>query len=352
MLVNAGENVEVNESFAHMMDWPQDRIALVKDHLEQRLPAVQTVVKHDHAEAMAQLARQTRQWAREMGLQEQKLHQEQTHLQAEQVNLRAVQRLLTETLGAHHGGMVEAAYALADSWQHQFQTGAVGVIALDRNAQAMGTMVLCGNFGQRIETLIEIPEDARTFWMAQMDGPLVHAAEDQFDWLFCQLELSLDLSRMQWLTLSVNDEVVGVLFFEQNYPTDTQLFEYRYRELAQAGAVLLQWKRIIRQEGSLSEGLVEELSRPMIRSVLPTAESPTPMKEPVLEALGEMAAGFAHELNNPLSVVMGRSELLAQQAPDEEIRASLQLILENAADMASLVESLMGFAATSGRYSE
>src|SRR5690606_2253661 len=40
-----------------------------------------------------------------------------------------------------------------------------------------------------------------------------------------------------------------------------------------------------------------------------------------LARLGEMAAGAAHEMNNPLTIISGRSQLLAARAANERDRA-------------------------------
>lgn len=345
MLVkDVDRELETSASFAQLLDWPTDRIAQIREYLDEQMPAVQAVVMRDYTEASLRLARQVRQLARRIDRDEQALHQEHQELQAGHIVLQASHELLLET-SPHAAALVKSAQALTGGWQHQFQTGAVGVIVLRPEKQAMGTLVLQGDFGQHIETLLEIPEEARGLWSQAMEGPLLRPAEDCFDWLFCQLELSLDLTRMQWLPLGMGGDIKGVLFFEQNYPADTQRFEGRYRQLAQAGALLLSWHLAVHAERNLAEAVLQGLDRP--HSMAPAdsqAERPVDTIDTLYQVLGEMAAGFAHELNNPLSVIGGRAELLAQQVRDVDTQASLELIRDNVQDMSSLVESLMGFA--------
>jgi len=57
-----------------------------------------------------------------------------------------------------------------------------------------------------------------------------------------------------------------------------------------------------------------------------------------------MAAGAAHELNNPLAVVSGRAQLLAEAESDREKKRILEQIYENAREASAIIEDLMSFA--------
>ena len=64
-----------------------------------------------------------------------------------------------------------------------------------------------------------------------------------------------------------------------------------------------------------------------------------------LAAVGEMAAGVAHELNNPLTSIVGFTELALDELPDESIlRKDLELVLQEARRARSVVRSLLDFA--------
>ena len=64
-----------------------------------------------------------------------------------------------------------------------------------------------------------------------------------------------------------------------------------------------------------------------------------------LAAVGEMAAGVAHELNNPLTSIVGFTELALDELPDKsDLRQDLELVLKEALRARKVVKSLLDFA--------
>ncbi|GAB4456384.1 MAG: hypothetical protein Kow0070_06360 [Anaerolineales bacterium] len=64
-----------------------------------------------------------------------------------------------------------------------------------------------------------------------------------------------------------------------------------------------------------------------------------------LAAVGEMAAGIAHELNNPLTSVTGFAELVINDLPDDSpLRADLDLVIREARRARDVVRRLLDFA--------
>lgn len=62
-----------------------------------------------------------------------------------------------------------------------------------------------------------------------------------------------------------------------------------------------------------------------------------------LAAVGEMAAGAAHEINNPLAVVVGRAELMAESAQGPD-RQTWKTIADQAQRISDIVTEMMEFA--------
>jgi len=64
-----------------------------------------------------------------------------------------------------------------------------------------------------------------------------------------------------------------------------------------------------------------------------------------LAAVGEMAAGIAHELNNPLTTVSGFTELTLEEVPPgTRLHADLELVLREAHRATDVVRRLLDFA--------
>ena len=62
-----------------------------------------------------------------------------------------------------------------------------------------------------------------------------------------------------------------------------------------------------------------------------------------LAGLGQLAGGVAHELNNPLTVVMGYAELIKESGADEPIRRSAEVIHGESQRMRQIIDGLAHF---------
>jgi PAS domain S-box-containing protein len=72
------------------------------------------------------------------------------------------------------------------------------------------------------------------------------------------------------------------------------------------------------------------------------AEQRSAQKEK-LASMGQMMAGAAHELNNPLTAILGVSDLLRERAADDATRRQIDLILQQARRAAGIIQNLLAF---------
>src|SRR6202012_5584695 len=94
----------------------------------------------------------------------------------------------------------------------------------------------------------------------------------------------------------------------------------------------------IREEArALSEQLAEANRQ------LQTAQTEI-LRSRTMITVGEMAAGAAHEMNNPLAVISGRSQLLASQLSDPKFKTAAPLIHEQSNRLSGIITELMDFA--------
>jgi signal transduction histidine kinase len=90
-----------------------------------------------------------------------------------------------------------------------------------------------------------------------------------------------------------------------------------------------------------TENLIEELADANRRLHLTQEQL---LRSKSVAMVAEMAAGAAHELNNPLAVIAGRAQMLAVDEKDESRRQSLSTISQQAQRASEIVSELIAFA--------
>ena len=157
-------------------------------------------------------------------------------------------------------------------------------------------------------------------------------------WFFEKVCPVFDMSRTIGIPLIFNDRVVGALIWESEYGSD--YYSNQLREMsAMAGATAL---ALIQASSQNRLTLMCEQLSNNNRVIHETQKQLVASKK--LAAVGELAAGAAHEINNPLSIIVGRSEWLAASETDPERKDTLLKISEKGKIITNIITELMIFA--------
>ncbi len=235
-------------------------------------------------------------------------------------------------------GASDIAENFAARWQKFYQTGMVCLyLSPWRRSQRLEAVVV-ENLSQSRMICLNAPAQTSVIPKTIANNFAILNAHDHIDWLFEQLDVDFDVNRTKLMPLLSGRKAVGAIAFELNYPGDVELFEEKFRTSASIAGVVLGMALAQQRQQHFAERFALLISQP---KDTPTRAAPA---ENSLNALAEMAAGAAHELNNPLAVISGRAQLLADAESDQEKKRVLEQIYESARETSAIIEDLMSFA--------
>ena len=220
--------------------------------------------------------------------------------------------------------------------------------------QGFAETVMCDQSGQVIEnSLVDLPVapsqvscsiDAsapaaiRPAKPAPGDGPVLSAG-DELEWLVSAVSPRLAGDQRFWICLEADGQCIGGVVWGA-VRGESQRLSPQVQELAviaSGWSLALRTAQIRDEARNLSEQLAESNRR------LQDAQAEI-LRTRTMTTVGEMAAGAAHEMNNPLAVISGRSQLLAGQLSDPKLAASAKLIAEQSHRLSAIITELMDFA--------
>ncbi len=93
-----------------------------------------------------------------------------------------------------------------------------------------------------------------------------------------------------------------------------------------------------------SASLARRLNTPDRRTGSQRAEQQVAIRTETIKRVAQMAAGAAHEFNNPLAIIAGRAQLLQSDPQNQSIQSDLLLIATQARRAGDMVSELMDYA--------
>jgi putative nucleotidyltransferase with HDIG domain len=246
-------------------------------------------------------------------------------------------------------GVADMAESFACRWQRFYQTGALCLyLARPASARTIDAVVVEG-LGQSRVACLDVPDRVSAV-PAQIAGDFaILDAHEHIGWLFEQLEVDFAIGATKLLPLLSNGSAVGAIAFELHYPGDGTLFADKFKISSSMAGAVFDLALAGAEQQSLAERFVQIVSPSEQALPQEPVEIPAPPAAPTavcdpMEALAELAAGAAHELNNPLAIVSGRAQLLAKTETDREKKEILNQVQDSVSRACAVVEDLMGFA--------
>ena len=234
-------------------------------------------------------------------------------------------------------GAIDIAENFAARWQRFYQTGMVCLyLAPQANSQSLEAVVV-ENLSQTKLVYLNAPAEIPAIPEVTARDFAILDAHDSVGWLFEQLDVDFNLNQTKLMPLLSSGKAVGVIVFELRYPADIELFQEKFRIATSIAGSILDVACSAAKQQCFAEQFAQHLAKP--KDIQPRITT-----ENSLDALVEMAAGAAHELNNPLSVISGQAQLLNETETEQGKKQLLKQIQDNAGKISRIIDELMSFA--------
>ena len=226
--------------------------------------------------------------------------------------------------------------AIAQSAANVLEASGVAVFSLQPGA-TFASVVLSDVAGKFQDTLLVdvTPEYAPTVG----DVAPIRVAGNELEWLTAAVSPKLPGAQWFYLALAGDHRNIGGVLWGGSDDEVQRLASQGQELVALAGSwgLALRVAQIREDSQSMAEQLADTNRRLQ-------AMQDELLRSRMLISVGEMAAGAAHEMNNPLAVISGRSQLLASQLTDPRQRSAASLIHEQSDRLSSIITELMDFA--------
>jgi len=158
------------------------------------------------------------------------------------------------------------------------------------------------------------------------------------------------------LLRSEKHRLIGTQFTSSISPDSQDAFYFHYRELLKTGIEGNCELKMLKADGTPFHAQLISMAIPekdgnisQCRTAVIDITERKKMQEQLimqdrLASIGQLVSGIAHELNNPLTGVIGFSELLLKRELPDDIKKDLKIINDEAQRTARIVKNLLTFA--------
>ncbi|MBN1124041.1 MAG: HDOD domain-containing protein [Sedimentisphaerales bacterium] len=230
---------------------------------------------------------------------------------------------------------IEVAVNFVTGFQKHYQTGNVCMYMQISPEDLFLDLISINDSGRITTSLISLPVGTPAVPKTIQDKFGIVEVVEVAPWLLEQVDL--DVAEAKMVPLLTNGRSIGALLFKQRIPVDFEQLVPLLSVSTSIVANVIGMKFTTQKQASLAERFAELLGR-----LRDTRGELAEVK--ALAGIAEMAAGAAHELNNPLAVISGRAQLMLDIEPDENKKQMLIQIQQRTDEISEIITDLMTFA--------
>jgi len=169
----------------------------------------------------------------------------------------------------------------------------------------------------------------------------VSLAGQSQSWFFEEVDGAFDSTQTYMIPLSVGGKLIGQLLWQHSGVNVNYKNQFKEIEAFTSAVALALSQEMKHQELKYLCEQLAQSNRLLSETQLELVNKRS------LASVGEMACGAAHEINNPLSVIVGRAELLANSEVDAKKKETLTSIATSGQAITEIISELLAFAVPS-----
>jgi putative nucleotidyltransferase with HDIG domain len=326
----------IPDGLLHSLGISEDDVKSLLEPLAQAIAQKTELLGINDQDAAAQLPEILQETASLLAGKNAFLYKKNHDLVAFSLQIDFVNQLFTEidTLSIP----IDVAQSCVELWQRHYKCGAVCLYFISDTNDMTMEMVAIDSNGKISTSLPSIKGDNPAIPVQiQNDFGLIDA-RDTSNWILNQIDLDFDISKTKMVPLLHCQRAIGALVFEQgaDQPLEKQQIA-NYETPASAIAVNLAQSIALQKNSHLAERFVTALGSA-------NCSNDRVIKQKTFAGIAEMAAGAGHELNNPLAIISGKTQMLAASEQDPDKKKTLAQIEAKAQEASRMVSQMMTYA--------